>query len=125
MSEKIKRSLVDEYNEMTYQWYDAHNIRLAKLKKINLISNIVLGIAISICGYFLLIVGINYFAIVIALLLYILIWSNLRNGQKEILLEIESARQQDDLKFWYLAGGGLIDIEKFIEVPKVNNKENG
>ena len=111
MSEKIKRPLVDEYNEMTYQWYDAHNIRLAKLKKINLISNIILGIAISICGYFLLIVGINYFAIVIALLLYILIWSNLRNGQKEILLEIESARQQDDLKHWFLAGGGLIDLE--------------
>ena len=122
MSETIKRPLIDEYDEMTYQWYDAHNIRLAKLKKINLISNIILGIAISICGYFLLIVGINYFAIVIALLLYILIWSNLRNGQKEILLEIESARQQDDLRHWFLAGGGANDYQKLIEVPKVNKE---
>jgi hypothetical protein len=122
MSETIKRPLIDEYDEMAYQWYDAHNIRLAKLKKINLISNIILGIAIYICGYFLLIVGINYFAIVIALLLYILIWSNLRNGQKEILLEIESARQQDDLKHWFLAAGGANDYRKLIEVPKVNKE---
>ena len=38
------------------------------------------------------------------------------NGQKEILLEIESARQQDDLKVWFFAHGGAEDYQKVIKV---------
>ena len=33
MNEERKTTLVDEYNDMTHQWYEAHGVRLKKLKR--------------------------------------------------------------------------------------------
>lgn len=123
MSEERKTTLVDEYDDMTHQWYEAHNLRIAKLKKQSRMTNLGLSLGLLACGYIVFVEDLasfnsemQYFSILGAIFFYLLIWSSLRNGQKEILLEIESARQQDDLKVWFFAHGGAEDYQKVIKV---------
>ena len=51
MSEERKTTLVDEYNDMTHQWYEAHNLRIAKLKKQSRMTNLGLWLGLLACGY--------------------------------------------------------------------------
>ncbi len=123
MNEKRKTTLIDEYYDLVHQWYEAHNLRIDKLKKQNRMTNIVLCLGLLACSYIVFVEimtsftsEMQYLSILGAIFFFLLIWSSLRNGQKEILLEIESARQQDDLKLWFLAMGGAKDFKKVIEV---------
>lgn len=128
MKEERKTTLIDEYNDLAHQWYEAHNLRIKKLRKQNRITNIALWLGLLACGYIVFVENMasftsemQYFSILGAIFFYLLIWSSLRNGQKEILLEIESARQQDDLKLWFLAMGGAKDFKKVISVTEFKN----
>lgn len=123
MNEKRKTTLIDEYYDLVHQWYEAHNLRIDKLKKQNRMTNIVLCLGLLACSYIVFVESMTsftsemqYLSILGAIFFFLLIWSSLRNGQKEILLGIESARQQDDLKLWFLAMGGAKDFKKVIEV---------
>ena len=125
MNEERKTTLVDEYNDMTHQWYEAHGVRLKKLKRESLINNICVWGFILVCGYIVFVEDMasftsqmQYFSMLGAMFIFLLIWSSLRTGQKEILLEIESARQQDDLKVWFFAHGGAEDYQKVIKVKE-------
>tara|TARA_B100000989_G_scaffold192897_1_gene145529 strand:+ start:228 stop:611 length:384 start_codon:yes stop_codon:yes gene_type:complete len=125
MNEERKTTLVDEYNDLTHQWYEAHGVRLKKLKRESLINNLCVWGFILVCGYIVFIEDMasftsqmQYFSMLGAIFIFLLIWSSLRTGQKEILLEIESARQQDDLKVWFFAHGGAEDYQKVIKVKE-------
>ena len=125
MNEERKTTLVDEYNDMTHQWYEAHGVRLKKLKRESLINNLCVWGFILVCGYIVFVEDMasftsqmQYFSMLGAMFIFLLIWSSLRTGQKEILLEIESARQQDDLKVWFFAHGGAEDYQKVIKVKE-------
>lgn len=125
MNEERKTTLVDEYNDMTHQWYEAHGVRLKKLKRESLINNLCVWGFILVCGYIVFVEDMasftsqmQYFSMLGAIFIFLLIWSSLRTGQKEILLEIESARQQDDLKVWFFAHGGAEDYQKVIKVKE-------
>ena len=125
MNEERKTTLVDEYNDMTHQWYEAHGVRLKKLKRESLINNLCVWGFILVCGYIVFVEDMasftsqmQYFSMLGAMFIFLLIWSSLRTGQKEILLEIESARQQDDLKVWFFAHGGAEDYQKVIKIKE-------
>mgnify|MGYP001308983511 FL=1 len=125
MNEERKTTLVDEYNDLTHQWYEAHGVRLKKLKRESLINNLCVWGFILVCGYIVFIEDMasftsqmQYFSMLGTIFIFLLIWSSLRTGQKEILLEIESARQQDDLKVWFFAHGGAEDYQKVIKVKE-------
>ena len=125
MNEERKTTLVDEYNDMTHQWYEAHGVRLKKLKRESLINNLCVWGFILVCGYIVFVEDMasftsqmQYFSMLGAIFIFLLIWSSLRTGQKEILLEIESARQQDDLKVWFFAHGGAEDYQKVIKIKE-------
>ena len=125
MNEERKTTLVDEYDDMTHQWYEAHGVRLKKLKRESLINNLCVWGFILVCGYIVFVEDMasftsqmQYFSMLGAIFIFLLIWSSLRTGQKEILLEIESARQQDDLKVWFFAHGGAEDYQKVIKVKE-------
>ena len=125
MNEERKTTLVDEYNDLTHQWYEAHGVRLKKLKRESLINNLCVWGFILVCGYIVFVEDMasftsqmQYFSMLGAVFIFLLIWSSLRTGQKEILLEIESARQQDDLKVWFFAHGGAEDYQKVIKVKE-------
>ena len=125
MNEERKTTLVAEYDDMTHQWYEAHGVRLKKLKRESLINNLCIWVFILACGYIVFVEDMasftsqmQYFSMLGAMFIFLLIWSSLRTGQKEILLEIESARQQDDLKVWFFAHGGAEDYQKVIKVKE-------
>ena len=84
MSEERKTTLVDEYDDMTHQWYEAHNLRIAKLKKQSRMTNLGLSLGLLACGYIVFVEDLasfnsemQYFSILGAIFFYLLIFKDI------------------------------------------------